>query len=99
MTTNTLEERKRYINQIKASFQEPGKSNQYQDVAPGGEETAPAMGYFKLRLLIAAVLFAAFVYCDKNHVNIYTYTTDQMCEYIQADMDTEQIMEAMKKLP
>lgn len=100
MTVNSLEERRRYINQIKASFQDPGKSKQYQDVSGmGAEETEPVVsGLFKLRLLIAAAIFAAFVYCDQNQVKIHTYTTKEVGRWIQESVSTEQVVETMKML-
>lgn len=101
MTTNSLEERRRYINQIKASFQDPAKSKQYQDVSGMGTETEvtlTATGFFKFRLLIAAAIFAVFVYCDQNQVKIHTYTTQEVCHWIQESVSTERVVETMKEL-
>lgn len=100
MTTNSLEERRRYISQIKASFQDPGKSRQYQDIpGMGAEGDQPAaLGFFKLRLLIAAAIFAAFVYCDKNQVKIHTYTTKEVSQWIQEGVSAEEVVETLKTL-
>ncbi len=100
MTANSLEERRRYISQIKASFQDPGKSRQYQDVSGMGAEGAEPVvsGFFKLRLMIAAAIFAAFVYCDQNQVKIHTYTTKEVGHWIRESVSTEQVVETMKML-
>lgn len=100
MTANTLEERRRYINEIKASFQDPSKSQQYQDISGGdGANDVSTAGFLRLRLLIAVALFAAFVYCDQNKVKIHTYTTDKVYEYIQMTVPMDQIIETMKEIP
>ena len=101
MTAKTLEERRRNINKIKASFGEPGKSERYGDISYGSpeEEGSIASGFFKLRLLLAAALFAAFVYCDQNQIKIFTYTTQEVGQFIQETSSVDKIIETIKEIP
>lgn len=97
MISNSLEERRRYVNEIKASFSDPAKSSQYTDVS--GEAQHPpgdAAAFFKLRLMIAAAIFAAFVYCDQKQVRIRTYSTDKICEFITQTVSPEQVVETFQ---
>lgn len=97
MTSNRLEERRRYVNEIKASFSDPSKSGQYADVSGEAEhQPTDAAAFFKLRLLIAAAIFAAFVYCDQKQVRIHTYNTDQICEYLTQTVSPEQVVETFQ---
>ena len=101
MTAKTLEERRRNINKIRESFKDPGKSERYGDIAYGssGEELPMASGFFRLRLLLAAALFAAFVYCDQNQVKIFSYTTQEVGQFIHQSSSVEEIIETIKEIP
>lgn len=95
MTTNTLEERKEYINKVKESFQNPGTSIYYRDVgepAPEEKENVCSRA-FQWRFWIAVILFVIFVYCDKNQIKIYQYTTEEVEKILKGNM--EQVTEGV----
>ncbi len=99
MTANTLEERKKNISEIKASFQNPHQSSRYQDLSGTDTDTAAVTygGMFKMRLLIAVALFGAFVYCDKNDVKVISYTTKEVSKQVQKDLAVDKIMNKIEE--
>lgn len=81
MTADTLEERKKKINDIK---------NSLSQTTPEKEE--PVFKFSKVRLLIAVLIFVAFVYCDRNQVKISGYTTKDLYKMIEGNLSFEQII-------
>lgn len=96
MTANTLEERKRYISQIKASFPDPTQSR-YRDFSAPAKPEHWSAGFFKLKALIAAAVFTAFVFCDRNQIKISDYTTGQIAERIKETVSLEKMMQTLEK--
>ena len=71
---------------------EPEKGELYgAEIAAGlagyGMEDAPSkenfLGGFRIRFLLAAALFAPFVYMDVNHLDIYGKTTEDLLTAIK----------------
>lgn len=92
MTVNTLEERKRYINEIKASFQNPEHSDRYRDFSNTSYEERPGIFSFKFRILFAILLFTAFIYCDQTKIQVAGYTTQDVYEIIEDSISLENVL-------
>jgi hypothetical protein len=65
----------------------------YPDLAKQENERMPAgtFGTFKVRMVIAVLLFAAFLLCDTNGGKIGQYTTDDVYQLIAEDTFSEEI--------
>lgn len=93
MTVNTIEERKRYINEIKASFQNPEHSERYRDFSDTSSEERPGIFSFKFRMLLAILLFTAFIYCDQTKMQVGEYKTQDVYEIIQENISLEKVLQ------
>ena len=101
MTSNTVEERKRNIDKIKASFSQgnPAKSDRFRDFSSGSEpETQEGRSFFKLKLLLAIAIFAAFVFVDQNQLKIGEYSTREVFSVIRDSVSVEKVMENVEGL-
>lgn len=77
--------RKEYVKAARRSFgqQEP---DDY-----GGEPVSDVSAFFKVRLLAAVCIFAAFVLCDRTGSRFYSYTTDEIVSMIQKEQFQPQL--------
>lgn len=98
MTANTIEERKRYINEIKASFHDPGQSGRYGDISTGAATAETVGSFWKVQLLTAVLIFATFVYCDQNQIKIGGYTTRDAYERIEETISIEKVLQTMESM-
>lgn len=98
MTADTMEERKRKISQIKASFPEAGHSAQYRDFSAPEPEEGVAGGYFKWKLLIAIALFAALVFLDQNEIRVADFSTEQVYSRIQETVSVEKAIQTLENM-
>lgn len=102
MTANTLEERRKYVDQVKASFQNPSESRRYRDVGDSpkaGEETdvfSGNSGAWKWRLVVALLLFGGFIYLSQNQIAVGGVTAMQVADYLEQDLEWEGLL---KELP
>lgn len=82
------EERKSYVEQVRASFygnaMEGGKAigarqygEQQEDVLEGKNSS------FGIRLLLAILLFAGFVYCDQENITFQGYGAKDIVQQIE----------------
>lgn len=102
MTSNTVEERKRDIDKIKASFSQgnPARSDRFQDF-PAGEGTkaqGEGRSFFKLKLLLAIAIFAAFVFMDQNQLKLGKYSTREVFSVIRDTVSVEQVMDRVEEM-
>lgn len=101
MTANTLEERRRYVEQVKASFGSPSESTRYRDVgasAGTGEERdvfSGSSGAWKWRLVVALLLFGGFIYLSQNQLKLGQYTVQEVADYLSEDMEWEGILKGL----
>lgn len=98
MTADTMEERKRKISQIKASFPEAGQSTQYRDFSTPAPEEGMAGGYFKWKLLIAIALFAAFVFLDQNDIKVADFSTEEVFSHIEDTVSIEKAIQTLENM-
>jgi len=97
MTVNTLEERQRYIREIKSSFQNPHQSLRYVDMNRSADIPIKK-NYFKIKFLIAVAFFAIFLYCDQKQINIYGYSTATFCEKLTTTISLEKVIQTMENM-
>lgn len=83
----TVEERRAYVNQIRSSFQtEPNHPQaHYSLYGTLADQDSPSgvTSTFGLRAIIAILIFAAFVYCDKEHLTYQNYSTKEVYSQIE----------------
>ncbi len=87
--------RKRYVEEVRRSFNH-AQPDEYEEEPPAG-----AVSFFKVRLLIAVCIFAAFVLCDRTGSRFYNYTTQEVVELLQQEKfqtQLDSIREAWKSL-
>lgn len=87
--------RKQYVEEVRRSFHQV-QPDEYEEEPPVG-----AISFFKVRLLLAICIFAAFVLCDRTGSRFYNYTTDEVVKLIQEEKfqtQLDSIREAWKSL-
>ena len=95
MTANTLEDRKKQISEIKASFPDTGKAG---EPSVKTEDDGIAFRFSKIRLLIAVLIFTAFLYCDHSQLKFRGYTTKEIYEKIEESISIEKIMQTLESV-
>ncbi len=78
--------RKQYIEEVRRSFR-----HEEEDEYDNNEPSAGAASFFKVRLLIAACIFTAFVLCDQTGSRFYNYTTDEIISMLQEEQFQSQL--------
>lgn len=83
----TVEERRAYVNQIRSSFQTdqnptPAQYSLYGTMAEQ-ERNLNVTSTLGLRTIIAILIFAAFIYCDKEHLTYQDYSTKDVYSQIK----------------
>lgn len=77
--------RKQYVEEVRRSFHYAGP-DEYSDEADTGTAS-----FFKVRLLIAICIFAAFVMCDRTGSRFYSYTPDEIVSMLQKEQFQSQL--------
>ncbi len=93
MTDEYLEQRKRYIQEVRDSFSQNdnGYHATYTRLRAGAElerdtepeDTVGSSSVWKAKILISVMLFAAFVLCDKSNTKFFSMSTETISEKIQ----------------
>lgn len=93
MTDSYVEERRRYISEIKKSFENQEENNRNgvrgRTYGYGSEEEQTSMSeaallpFLKIRFLIAIVIFAAFLYANLTGYQINSYTTKDVIKMVE----------------
>ncbi len=74
MTDNYIDERKRYISEVKKSFETGQTTSGYRDEA--------SFSSFRFKFMIAIFLFCIYLYCDYTGTKIGEYTTKDVVDAI-----------------
>ena len=91
MINEYAEARKRYVQEVRNSFsaEDTGRAAVHARLHAGViEEHADSLketgtkGLVYVRLLLAGMLFAAFLFCDRTDTKLFSMTTDQLAEKI-----------------
>lgn len=89
MKMEDVNARKEYIKNIRKSFDSPERKYEFEKESDTKGEAAEGFSFFKIRLIIAALLFAAYIYCDRTNAVVYHVSTKEVTEKISADFDYE----------
>lgn len=108
MTEDYVEARKRYVQEIRSSFpkEDTGRAavhaRLHADVIEehaDNLETVGAGALFKVKLLLAAMLFVVFVLCDRTNTKLFSMSTDTIVEKIgQNQKLPKQVNETVKEV-
>ena len=83
----TARERRAYIQQIRSSFEPNGSvSANYGPVYRTQTESVEEKNVsstFGIRVIIAILIFAAFVYCDKENITYHNISTKEVFSQIE----------------
>lgn len=88
----TVEERRNYVNQIKESFRQSPQENSgneiygRRDYDESGNVVTEVTSSFGFRALIAVLLFAAFVYCDRENITFQNYGTKDIVSQMEWEL-------------
>ncbi len=89
MTDEYVERRRRYIQEVRNSFSDRKDGTKKEQLFGGSLQTdaeADTVGSFavwKVKILIAIMLFAAFVFCDRTDTPLFSMSTDAIVEQLK----------------
>lgn len=93
MTDEYLEQRRRYIQEIRNSFSEEdsGRHAKGARLRAGVElereedelDTVGSSAIWKVKLILSIMLFAAFVLCDRTGTKLFSMNTDTIAEKVR----------------
>lgn len=102
MRVEEAQARKEYIKRVRQSFDAPGRSYEFEKKPVSNEGETNEFWFAKLRFIIAALLFAAYVFCDQTGMKVYRYSAGEVAEKIAKNYDyieaKEEVMQALKSL-
>ena len=87
MRMEDVDARKAYIQKVRNSFDSPARNYEFETGGSTKGEANEGFSFFKIRLLIAVVLFAAYVYCDRTGTFFYGYSAEDVAKVIAQDLD------------
>lgn len=86
MRREDVDNRKKYVQKIRSSFEDKKYAHWEEDQETKGE--APdSFSFFKVRLLLAVFIFAAYVLCDQTGTKFYLFSTEDVAEKIEENYD------------
>jgi len=93
----TVEERRRYVEQVKASFgSESGVKKDPMDFDTTDEEAN--FSFFKIKIFIAFLIFVAFVYCDQFNISYKNYKTNTVIEKLQETIPVDHVIKSIENM-
>ena len=108
MNNDYLEERRRYIQQVRNSFAKEDSGSQARNIRfragaewereeEQGEVGATAV--WKVKIILSVMLFAAFVLCDRTDSELFSLKTETIVEKIGEDAKIPpQVEETLKNV-
>lgn len=93
MRMSDVDARKDYIQKVRRSFDAADRKYEFERDTDTKGEGNDAFSFFKVRLLIAVFIFAAYVLCDKTNTMFYQYSTDDVAEKIAQELDYGKVRE------
>lgn len=86
MRREDVENRKKYIQKIRSSFEDKPYARWESDEETKGE-AQDGFSFFKVRLLLAVFIFTAYVLCDQTGTKFYQFSTKDIAEKIEESYD------------
>ncbi len=93
MRMEEVDKRKAYIQQVRKSFDLPERSYEFERDLDTKGEVQEGFSFFKVRLLVAAFIFGAYVLCDYTKTNFYQYSTKDVAKMIEQEFDYDGMKE------
>lgn len=96
MRMEQVNARKEYIQTIRKSFDEPNRNYEWEKESVTKEEKTDSFPFFKLRIGLAILLFAVYIFCDITNNRFYRYTTKEVAQKIAQEDDFMLYLQEMK---
>lgn len=93
MRMKDVNARKAYIQNVRKSFDVQNRKYEFEKEPVTKGEAEEGFSFFKVRLLIAVLLFAGYVFCDRTNTDIYHFSTKEISEKIAHDFNYEDAKE------
>lgn len=93
MRMEEVNARKAYIQNVRKSFDSPNRNYEWEKEYNTKGEATDGFSFFKMRLLIAVLIFAAYVLCDQTNTMVYEYSTKDVVQKIAENYDYDDTME------
>ena len=89
MTEDYVEQRRRYVQEVRHSFadnpsvRKPTAYINQQELQKEEIETAGTAAFWKVKVILSIMLFAAFVLCDRTGMEIFHYKPQMIVDQIK----------------
>ena len=93
MRMEEVNARKDYIQKVRQSFDAPDRNYEFQYETDTKGEASDDFSFFKVRMLIAVLIFAVYVFCDKTGTKVYQYTAEDVADEIARTYDYNEARE------
>ncbi len=97
MTEDYVEQRRRYVQEIRGSFDEKGGTradkNRLQTEWEREEEQEMVGNsvFWKVKIIFSIMLFVAFIFCDRTETQFLSLPTSKIVEMLEQTTDTKSI--------
>ncbi len=98
MRMEDVNARKAYVQNVRKSFDSPNRKYEFEKDTDTKGEAEEGFPFFKIRLFIAAVLFAAYIFCDRTNTVFYHISTDEVAETIARDFNYDNVREELQQV-
>lgn len=93
MRMKDVDARKAYIQKVRSSFDSPGRRYEFEKEPAANAEAPEGFPFFKARLFVAALLFAAYVLFDQTGMEISHISMKRVSEEISRNFNYEDAKE------
>ena len=89
MTEDYVEQRRRYVQEVRHSFadnpssRKPAAYINQQELQKEEIDTVGTAVFWKVKVILSVMLFAAFVLCDRTGMDLFRYTPKMIVDQIQ----------------
>ena len=98
MRMEDVNARKAYVQNVRKSFDSPNRRYEFETGEDTKGEAENGFPFFKVRLFIAAALFAAYIFCDRTNTVIYHISSKEVYETIAKDFDYGNVREELQQV-
>lgn len=98
MRMKDVDARKEYIRSVRKSFDLPKRQYEFEKESEQKGETGDSFSFFKIRMLLAGFIFAAYVLCDKTGTKFYDVSTQEISEKIAQNYDYGKVEEEVREV-
>lgn len=94
MTDDYVEQRRRYVQEVRHSFSDDSRTKKpvayisQQDVEQEEIETVGNAVFWKVKIILSVMLFAAFVLCDRTGMDVFHFKPQMIVDQIQKSYTT-----------